>query len=383
MKNRKLVMIPGPTPTVNSIMVQMGRETVSFKDGEFVKDFKELVIDLKDMWQAEECFVLSGTGTMAMEVAAANSVKSGDNVLVVSHGYFGDRFIDIFERRGVNTDVLSAEWGKAVPIHEIEEKLKEKHYHAITITHVDTSTGTRADILKIGEMLKKFPDTLYIVDGVCSTAGEKENLKEMGIDILFTASQKAFGVSPGLAIIWAGPKAMERRKNLKTIADSYMDFEKWLPIMHDPMKYYGTPPINLIWALKESVRLIKEEGLEERFQRHLNDARAIQKAILGLGFTILADEQHRAVTLTNVVYPEGIDDDKFRAILAEEGVVTANGLGAYSGKLFRLGHMGNIDKHTIVSTLAAIERALFRSGIEVQFGKSVGIYMTEVIQSTK
>jgi aspartate aminotransferase-like enzyme len=232
-------------------------------------------------------------------------------------------------------------------------------------------------------MLKKFPDTLYIVDGVCSTAGEKENLKDMGIDILFTASQKAFGVSPGLAIIWAGPKAMERRKSLKTIADSYLDFEKWLPIMHDPMKYYGTPPINLIWALKESVRIIKEEGLESRFERHLKDARAIQKAILGLGFTILADEQHRAVTLTNVVYPEGIDDDKFRSILAEEGVVTANGLGAYSGKLFRLGHMGNIDKHTIVSTLAAIERALFRSGIEVQFGKSVGIYMTEVMQSTK
>jgi aspartate aminotransferase-like enzyme len=357
----------------------MGRETVSFKDGEFVKDFKELVINLKDMWQAEECFVLSGTGTMAMEVAVANSVKSGDNVLVVSHGYFGDRFIDIFERRGVITDVLSAEWGKVVPIDQIEAKLREKHYHAITVTHVDTSTGTRSDITKIGEMLKKFPDTLYIVDGVCSTAGEKENLKEMGIDILFTASQKAFGVSPGLAIIWAGPKAMERRKNLETIADSYMDFEKWLPIMQDPMKYYGTPPINLIWALKESVRLIKEEGLEERFQRHLKDARAIQKSLEAIGFNILADADNRAVTLTNVVYPEGIDDDKFRAILSEEGVVTANGLGAYSGKLFRLGHMGNIDKHTIVSTLAAIERALFRSGIEVQFGKSVGIYMTEVM----
>lgn len=379
MKNKKLVMIPGPTPVTRSIMDQMGRETCAFKDAKFIEDFKGLVADLKEMWKAEECFVIAGTGTLAMEIAAANSVKKGDNVLVVSHGYFGDRFIDLFERRGINVDVLSSEWGKTVEINEIEKKLSEKKYQAITVTHVDTSTGVSADVEKIGEIVSNYENTVYIVDGVCASAAEREYVDDMKIDILLTGSQKAFGVSPGLAIVWASKKALKRRKDLGTIAESYLDFDKWLPIMHDPMKYYGTPPVNLIWALKESVRIMKEEGLEERYERHIKDAKAVQKALEALGFKILADTNCRATSISNVLYPDNVIDSEFRSILAEEGVVTAGGLGDYAGKLFRLGHMGNIDKHIIVSTLAAIERALYRCGINVEFGKSIGVYTKEIM----
>ncbi len=381
MENKKLVMIPGPTPVTRSIMDEMGRETVAFKDPGFVNDYKELIVDLKEMWHAEEAFAISGTGTLAMEMAVANTVKAGDSVLVVSHGFFGDRFIDMFERRGVNVDVLAAEWGTTYSLNEIEKKLEEKEYQAITVTHVDTATGVKADVEAIGEIVSKFPNTIYIVDGVCSTAAEREYLKEMNIDILLSGSQKAFGVAPGLALLWVSKASLERRAELGTIMDSYIDFDKWLPIMKDPMKYWGTPTINLIWALKESVRLIKEEGMENRFERHVLDSRAIEKAILSLGFGILANDSCRAVTLTNCIYPEGIVDADFRAILSEEGVIVGGGLGAYAGKLFRLGHMGNIDKHTIVSTLAAIERALYRSGREVEFGKSVGIYLEETLKS--
>ena len=290
-------------------------------------------------------------------------------------------FIDMFERRGVNVDVLAAEWGTTYSLKEIEKKLEEKEYQAITVTHVDTATGVKADVEAIGEIISRFPNTIYIVDGVCSTAAEREYLKEMNIDILLSGSQKAFGVAPGLALLWVSKASLERRAELGTIMDSYIDFDKWLPIMKDPMKYWGTPTINLIWALKESVRLIKEEGMENRFERHLLDSRAIEKAILSLGFGILADDSCRAVTLTNCIYPEGIDDADFRAILSEEGVIVGGGLGAYAGKLFRLGHMGNIDKHTIVSTLAALERALYRSGQEVEFGKSIGVYLEETLKS--
>lgn len=375
MKNNKLVMIPGPTPVARSIQDQMGRETVSFKDPKFVQDFKELVIDLKNLWETKgECFVIAGTGTLAMEIAIANTTKSGDNVLIISQGFFGDRFIDLCQRRGLNVDVLSSQWGDIVPLEDIEAKLKEKKYSVVTATHVDTSTGVRAPIEEIGNLVKAQEDTLFIVDGVCATAAEEEYVDEMNIDVLLTGSQKAFGVAPGLAIVWAGPRALERRRSFGTIPDSYMDFEKWLPIMHDPMKYYGTPAVNLIWALKESVRLIQEEGIKNRYERHRKEAAALQAGLEGIGFKILAKPGYRASTLSNVVYPEGVNDVEFRKYLAEEGVVVADGIGATNGKLFRLGHMGNIDKHILVSTLAAIERALHRCGYPVEFGKSIGIF---------
>ena len=151
--------------------------------------------------------------------------------------------------------------------------------------------------------------------------------------------------------------------------------------MNDPSKYYATPAINLIWALKESVRIINEEGVENRYDRHKRVAQAMQKALAALGFTILAEEGCRAVTLSNLVYPDGINDAEFRSLLAEEGVVVAGGLGAYAGKMFRLGHMGNIDMHDVVAVIAAIERALFRVGQHEELGKGVGIAMRELLRT--
>ncbi len=381
MKTRKLLMIPGPTPVVRSIQDQMGRETVAFGDPAFVKDFKELVEDLKTLFKCSgEVFVVAGTGTMGMEMAIANTLKKGDNLLIVSHGFFGDRFIELCKRKGLNADILSSEWGEIVPVAKIEEKLKEKKYAAITVTHVDTSTGVCAPIAEIGEMMKKYPETLYIVDGVCATAGEPEYVDDMGIDVLLTGTQKAFGVAPGLTMLWASKKAMERRESLGDISEYYIDFNKWLPIMKDPSKYYATPAVNMIWALKESVRIIKEEGIENRYKKHEKVGRAMQCAVEALGFKPLAKEGNRAVTLSNLIYPEGIDDVKFRGLLAEEGIVVAGGLGAYAGKMFRLGHMGNVDKHDLVSVIATIERALYRVGAEVELGKGVGVLQKKLVE---
>ena len=372
MKNKKLVMIPGPTPTVRTITDQMGRETVAFGDPAFVKDFKDLVIDLKNLLKVDgECFVVAGSGTLAMEMSISNVTKRGDNILVVSNGFFGDRFIDICERKGLNVDLMQAPWGEVISAEEIEKKLNEKHYAAITVSHVDTATGAVAPIEKIGNVIKNFPDTIYIVDGVAATAGEREYVDDYGIDILFTGSQKAFGVAPGLLILWAGKKALERRKSLGTIPEYYIDFEKWIPIMNDPSKYFATPPINMIWALKESVRLINEEGVEARYDRHTKVSEAINKALEAIGFKILANEKNRCSTLSNILYPEGVNDADFRSTLAEEGVMVAGGLAAYAGKMFRLGHMGNIDDHTVYSTIAAIERTLIK--LEYKYEKGIGL----------
>lgn len=381
MKTKKLVMIPGPTPVVRSIQNEMGREIAAFGDPDFVEDYKGLVEDMKDLWGANgEVFIIAGTGTLSMEMAIGNTLKAGDNVLIVSNGFFGDRFIEICERKGLNADILQSEWGKIVPLDEIEKKLGEKDYRAITLTHVDTSTGVSAPVEEIGKIVNKFEDILFIVDGVCATAGEPEYIDDMNIDILITGSQKAFGVSPGLAILWASEKALERRKELGGISEYYVDFEKWIPVMNDPSKYFATPAVNLIWALKESVRIIKEEGLENRYKRHRKNARAMQTALEALGFEILADKEYRATTLSNVLYMEGIDDNEFRKILSEEGVIVAGGLGDYAGKMFRIGHMGNIDVHDMVSTIAAIERTLYRCGKNIKLGKGVGIYMEELLR---
>ncbi|MCL1991938.1 MAG: alanine--glyoxylate aminotransferase family protein [Spirochaetes bacterium] len=376
----KLVMIPGPTPVVDSIRVEMGREIQAFGDPNFVKDYKEVIDELGVMFGCNgKTFVVAGTGTLAMEMAIANSTKKEDNVLIVSNGFFGDRFIDICERKGLKADVLKAEWGKRIAVSEVEAKLKEKKYAAITVSHVDTSTGVVADIAGIGEVMKKFPDTIYIVDGVCSTAAHYENLAEMNIDILFTGTQKAFGVCPGLLMLWANDKAMKRRASLGTIPEFYVDFDKWIPTMDDPIKYFATPAVNLVWALKESIRLIKAEGgLKPRYERHLKNARAVQKALLALGFTLLAEEGCRAVTLSNAIYPEGIVDADFRKIIMEEGMVVAGGLGAYAGKLFRIGHMGNITVNEMVTALGIIERTLMRVGKLSKPGVGVGTYLEEM-----
>ena len=380
MKNRKLVMIPGPTPVVRSIQDEMGRDTVAFGDPGFVKDFRELLDDLNSLWRNDgEVFVVAGTGTMAMEMGISNTVKAGDNLLIVSHGCFGDRFIELAERKGINVDVIKSPWGQIVPVEEIAAKLKEKSYQAMTVTHVDTSTGVKAPIAEIGELVKDYPELIYIVDGVCSTAAEPEYIDKMNIDILLTGTQKAFGVAPGLAIVWASKRAMERKAEIGRIPEYYVDFDKWLPIMKDTSKYFATPAVNMLWALKESVRIIKEEGIENRYARHRKNARAMQAALEAMGFNLLAEKDVRAVTLSNAIYPEGINDLEFRNLLAEEGAVVAGGLADYAGKMFRLGHMGNIDTHDMVSAIAAIERTLYKLGKTDKLGAGVTTLLKELL----
>ena len=379
MEKNVLVMIPGPTPVVESIRQEMARPIQAFGDPRFVADYKALIDDLGEMFNcAGKTFPLAGTGTLAMEMAIANTTKRGDNVLIVSNGFFGDRFIDICQRKGLNVDVLSAEWGDFVTPEEIDRKLGEKHYAAMTVTHVDTSTAVVAPIAEIGRVVAKYPDTVYIVDGVAATAGEYADVDGMGIDVMFTGSQKAFGVCSGMFVLWAGQKALARRKALGTIPEYYVDFEKWIPIMDNPAKYFATPAVNLVTAMKEATAIIKEEGLQARAVRHRKNADAVVKALESIGFTILAKPGCRASTLSVAIYPEGVDDTAFRSNMFNEGVVCAGALASYAGKAFRLGHMGNTTENEMVVALSAVERSLKACGVAVELGKAVGIYVEEM-----
>jgi len=216
------------------------------------------------------------------------------------------------------------------------------------------------------------------VDGVAATAGEYADVDGMNIDVLFTGSQKAFGVCPGMFVLWAGEKALARRKELGTIPEYFVDFEKWIPIMENPTKYFATPAVNLVWAMLESTRIIAAEGLAARAERHAKNAKSVAKALESIGITILAKPECRASTLSVAIYPEGVDDGKFRAAMLEEGVVIAGALGAYAGKAFRVGHMGNITMNEMVVMLAAVERSLAACGADVALGKAVGTYLAEM-----
>lgn len=278
MRNEEMLLIPGPTPVVDTIYDAMASETRGHTDPRFVEIYKRSIERTREMFNTDgEVFVIAGSGTIGMEMALVNTVGAGERLLVISHGYFGDRFIQLGKAFGIEIDVLQAEWGKQVAPEEVERQLSARTYKAVTITHADTSTGVAADLDALIPIVKKH-GALVILDGVCATAAMEEDMsKEYGgtgytIDVVLTGSQKAIGVPPGLAIVAFNQTALEARKQLGHIPAYYCDIENWIPIMHDPSKYFATPPVNLVYAYDEGMRLVLEEGLEKDMQgmQHLD-----------------------------------------------------------------------------------------------------------------
>lgn len=372
---KKLMMIPGPTPVDRSVMDALSKETVSHLDPELVKTLKDTLNDLKAIVMTEkgQPFTIPGTGTLGMEAALVNSLKKGDRLLVVSHGFFGDRFAEIARGYGMEVEVLASEWGKIVEVEKIAQKLKEKSFSAITVTHVDTSTGVCAPLEEVGEVVKRFPETLFIVDAVCATGGIEERMDDWGFDIVFTGNQKALGVPPGLANLVFSEKALERRNALGNISSYYMDINRWLSIMREPGSgYFATHAVNMVNALHQGLKNILEEGLEERFKRHRRFALAFQAGLEKLRFKILPLKKIRANTMSAVLYPSGIEDLTFREKLYQNGVLVSAGKGVLAGKLFRLGHMGSITENEVVATMSIIEKTLSEFNYDFELGSGLG-----------
>jgi alanine-glyoxylate transaminase/serine-glyoxylate transaminase/serine-pyruvate transaminase len=313
-------------------------------------------------------FVVAGSGTLAMDMAAANLIEAGDRALVVNVGYFGDRFAAILERYGAEvTQVHAPAVGDAPALEEVEAALKEGHYKLMTVTHVDTSTAVSADVKGLAALGREY-GALVVVDGVCAVAGEEMRQEEWGVDLALTASQKAIGVPPGLALLVAGPRAMDAfRKRNTPVGNYYADWTLWLPIMEAyearQPSYFGTPPVNLIWALNVSLGQILDEGMDVRFARHRRLSQAVKAAVAALGMRqVPVSADRAATTLTAPYYPEGVD----RAVLGhikEAGVILAGGLHpAIKARYFRIGHMGVVSASDILATVGAIEQGLARVG---------------------
>ncbi|UCC38665.1 MAG: alanine--glyoxylate aminotransferase family protein [Candidatus Aminicenantes bacterium] len=382
MQKEKLLMIPGPSPVHPRILNSLSLPTVSHVSPELVAELKEALTNLKKIVFCEEGepFIVAGAGTLAMEMALLNTVGKGENLLVLSQGFFGERMTQIARSFDLSFDLIESEWGKAVLPEELEKKISEKEYRAVVSTHVDTCTGACAPVMEYAEKLKR-RDILFIVDGVCATGGIEERMDDWGIDVILTAAQKCFGAPPGLSVLVLSERAMEKRREMKAIPAYYSDLLNWLPIMKDPSKYFSTPCVNEIRAFYEGTKIVLEEGMEKRFLRHARTAEAIRKALLALGFSLFTQEPFLADTLSVVQYPEEIEDKSFRSKFAENGVVVAGGLAEMAGKVFRIGHMGNLSISQVLFAIDALEITL--SSLGYSFERSTGLKVArEILEET-
>ncbi|MEN6312321.1 MAG: aminotransferase class V-fold PLP-dependent enzyme [Acidobacteriota bacterium] len=218
MKREKLLLIPGPTPVLPRILEALARPTVSHVSPEMVRELRESCENLKKIVFSEkgEPFIISGAGTLAMEMAVLNTAGPKERVLVVSQGYFGQRMGQICRAFEIRHGVLACEWGKSVSPDELEMEMRRASYQVVVCTHVDTATGACAPVEKYARVVKK-RGALFIVDGVCATGGIPERMDDWSIDVVFTAAQKCLGAPPGLSILVLSERAMEKRRSLESI----------------------------------------------------------------------------------------------------------------------------------------------------------------------
>jgi aspartate aminotransferase-like enzyme len=372
MEEEKLLLIPGPTPVHPRIINRLSLPTVSHVSSVFVKEFKQALLNLKKIVFCEsgESFVIAGAGTLSMEMVLVNLLDRGEKVLVISQGYFGQRMRDIAETFGYQCDIIQSPWGKAVQPEQVKDQLEQQEYSLVVSTHVDTATGACAPVKKYAEVVRD-KECLFAVDGVCATGGMEERMTEWGLDVILTAPQKCFGVPPGLAVLIFSNRAMEQRNNLQSVQAYYGDILNWLPIMKDPSKYFSTPCVNEIRAFCEGTRVMIEESMDVRFKRHKKIGQAVRAGLENIGFSFFTDEKYFADTLSLPVYPQGVEDSIFRTKLAENRVIVAGGLGKLKGRVFRIGHMGNISYSQVEFAISSIEKTLSEMGYKFHVGSGV------------
>ncbi|KAI9802217.1 MAG: hypothetical protein M1825_002938 [Sarcosagium campestre] len=346
------LLIPGPIEFDDEVLQSMSHYSQSHVGPPFVSTFGESLSMLRKLFQttdpASQPFVVSGSGTLGWDMVAANLVERGDEVLVLHTGYFGDSFADCFETYGVQATQLKAEIGKRPTLDEIEAALRAKSYKMLTVTHVDTSTGVLSDVKAVAELVHAVsPDTLIVVDGVCSVGSEEIAFDAWGLDAVLTASQKGIGVPAGLSIVMTSGRAIERFRARKTPPTSYFgSFKNWLPIMQNyearKPSYFATPSPQLIHALHTSLTLILASPLADRFAAHRAASEKVKRAVTSLGLRQLASEPAaQANGMTAIYLPDGVQATALLPKLLERGVVFAGGLHReIVGKYFRFGHMG-------------------------------------------
>jgi alanine-glyoxylate transaminase/serine-glyoxylate transaminase/serine-pyruvate transaminase len=372
----KVLLGPGPSSVHPRVLQALSLPVMGHLDPAFFQVMDDVCEMLRLVFHTKNSMTvpISSTGTGAMETACANIIEPGDEVLICRNGYFGIRLGDIAERCGAIVHLMDTPWGKAVDPQMLKDELK-KHpgLKAVGVVHAETSTGVLSDMKELVEVIHE-AGALAIVDAVTSLGGHEVKMDEWGIDVCYSATQKCLGAPPGLAPISLSEAAMDVVSKRPTKVQSfYFNLKDLEAYWNQTRAYHHTSPINMTYALREALRMMMEEGQENRINRHARVAAGLRAGAEALGLSLLAEEGHRLNPLTTVSVPEGIEDAKVRrTLLNDYDIEIGGGLGEFAGKAWRIGLMGeSARERNVFALLSALETILHKEGYEVAFGASL------------
>jgi alanine-glyoxylate transaminase / serine-glyoxylate transaminase / serine-pyruvate transaminase len=351
--SERILMGPGPCNPYPEVIAAFARPVLGHLDPEFVALLDETNERLRTVYRTTNqlTFPVSATGSAGMEAAFVNVVRPGDDVVIGVNGVFGGRMCDVAARAGATVHRVDVEWGKAID----PQQLLDAHPapRIIAVVHAETSTGVRNDIAELGA---NKGDALLLVDCVTSLGGIPLEIDEWGVDLAYSGTQKCLGVPPGLSPLTVGPRAVERI--VETPQSWYLDLNmiKNYVTGAGARAYHHTAPISMVYALHAGLGVILDEGLEQSWARHAECGALLQEGLQNLGFELFAQEGHRLPELTTVVVPTdlpaGLDEAAVRRRLLERySIEVGGGLGAYAGKVWRIGCMGHTARPRNVTLL--------------------------------
>ncbi len=373
MDDKLMLMIPGPTPVPEQVLLAMAKHPIGHRTADFSNIIAEVTQGLKWLHQtSSDVLILTASGTGAMEAGIINFLSPGDRVLVGSNGKFGERWAEVCEAYGLTVDRITAEWGKALDPEAFRQQLEsdnDRTIKAVIVTHSETSTGVLNDLETINRHVKAH-GALIMVDAVTSLGAAHLPMDEWGLDVVASGSQKGYMLPPGLGFVAVGPKAWEAYPQAK-LPKFYLDLGKYRKNAAKNSHPF-TPPVNMFFGLQVALKMMQAEGLENIFARHQRHMRATRAAAKALSLPLFAADAASSPAITAIA-PTGVEAEQIRSLLKKRfDIAMAGGQDHLKGKIFRIGHLGFVSDRDILTAIGALEAVLQELGYE-NFTPGAGI----------
>ena len=372
----RILLSTGPTNVHPRVYKAMQTPVIGYGEAAFLPVIDGISSMLAEVFQTKESLTmaLSATGSGGVEAGMASLLEPGDTVVIGSYGFFCERMAEMARRQGANVIIVKGEWARSLDPQAVADELK-KHQSVklVGMVHAETSTGISQPLEEISRLAKEH-DALFVVDAVTSFGGSEVAVDRWGVDYISSGSQKCLSCPPGLAPMAVSQAALDVMGNRKQSSPSwYLDLSLIANYWGKDHVYHHTVPISSLYAIYEGLRIVLEEGLEVRFQRHQRNAAALRAGLEALGLTIISDKDHRLAQITPVAIPEGVDDGKVRTRLANDfKIEISRGLGQFAGEIWRIGLMGEASTAgNLLLLLSALEEILPQEGYEVPVGAGV------------
>ena len=363
---KRYLFTPGPTPVPPAVLAAGAEPIVHHRGADFRAIYASALGRLKEVFRTQsDVLLFSASGTGAMESAVANLCAPGDRVTVVSHGSFGERWLQICAQHGLDVHAIRYEWGERPDPAEVGAAVREAGTPVVLCQQSDTSTGVVSDVHALKEAVG---EAILVVDAISSLGAVPLETDEWGIDVVVSGSQKALMAPPGLAMASVSARALEAAKPSRSY---YFDWRRNKKAQ-DALDAAFTPAVSLIRSLDVALALLLDQGLEAAFARHVRLGRAARAGVKAMGLELFSPDDDTAAVVTAIRAPEGIDADELLAHLRDRhGVTLAPGQQHLKGKVFRIGHIGWFDVFDIASALAAVELSLTELGADIERGVAV------------